>query len=175
MWASSESYNAEKGLESVTSEEAKYPAFYNVSLKSVCLGMTLPGNETRWLRIDASNHTSLSNKTYLNNIFETGDPYLIAKSRAAWKNLVPGSSLQLSCNREGFNVRGDGNELKLRLGIVANQEGNCLTPESFIGFGSNMVSLCNPEVQPISSGNFAACFSDNGKRSVPVFGYILIK
>ena len=95
--------------------------------------------------------------------------------RSKWKALVADSSLQSYCNREGFNIKGDGNELKLRIGILSNQENNCLTPESYLGFGSNMASLCNPEVKPISAGNFAACFADNGEKSLPVMGYILLQ
>lgn len=157
------------------SEEAKFPAFYNMNFKSICLGMQYLDNKIHWMMIDKANHSSISNKTTLKSIFETDMAYVISEGRNAWKSLIDDSSLQPNCNREGFNLRGDGNELKLRIGIVSNQEQNCLTPESFLGFGSNMVYLCNPAIATISAGNFAACFSDNGDKSTPVFGFILIK
>ena len=59
-------------------------------------------------------------------------------SREAWLELVPGSSLQPNCNRVGLNLRPDPanpHGVRVRIGIFANNEPDCITPDSYLGFG----------------------------------------
>ena len=55
-----------------------------------------------------------------------------------WKWLIGSqASLQSYCNKEGFNAVGDNPRLsKARIGITANQENNCGSCDSRIGFGT---------------------------------------
>lgn len=85
--------------------------------------------------------------------------------RETWKSLISGSSLQRHCNREGFNV------LRMaRIGIVANQENDCNSPDSRIGLGT-AGGRCRQNDRN-SAGNEARCSADNGDKSIMVFGYI---
>ena len=68
-------------------------------------------------------------------IFQGGQSEL-KLSREAWLGLLPDSKLQPNCNRNGFNLRKDGNQqILLRLGIMGNNENDCRTPDSFMGVG----------------------------------------
>ena len=88
--------------------------------------------------------------------------------RYKWKSLISGSSLQRYCNREGFNAYNE--YARVRLGLIANQENDCNTPDSFIGLGTyrhgNMGN---------SAGNVASHSPDNGDKNLKVMGYILVR
>ena len=77
--------------------------------------------------------------------------------RAAWLSLIDGSGLLENCNKEGFNVD---LSLKMRLGIAGNNENDCNTCDSFIGFGTrywnNILRGC-------------------GTQNKNAFGYILVQ
>ena len=58
--------------------------------------------------------------------------------RNEWKKLIGAEgSLQLNCNKEGFNAVGTASHhSKARIGYIANQENDCGSCESRIGFGA---------------------------------------
>ena len=104
--------------------------------------------------------------------------YLIAdgKYRASrvgrykWKSLIKGSSMQTNCNKEGFNVRGNPkiNFERARIGLIGNEQNDCLSPDSFLGFGSatkenDVWNTC---------GNSASYTPDNGDKEIKAMGYI---
>ncbi|XP_062500450.1 uncharacterized protein LOC134177687 [Corticium candelabrum] len=65
-----------------------------------------------------------------------------------WRNLLPTSSLQDYCNREGFNTKGtysgySSYHAGARLGFIANNQNNFYTPDSFLGFGTQYRSSRN--------------------------------
>ena len=89
--------------------------------------------------------------------------------RNKWKSLISGSSLQRNCNREGFNVYYSG--IRVRLGILGNQENDCNTPDSYIGLGTHFFRNVGN-----AAGNLAYCCSpDNGHKNLKVMGYILVR
>jgi hypothetical protein len=56
--------------------------------------------------------------------------------KAQWLTLAPMASLQTNCNQQGINNQPAGNNVgRVRLGILANTENNCMTPESAVGLG----------------------------------------
>ena len=82
--------------------------------------------------------------------------------RDTWKALIGSqASLQLNCNREGFNVLG-----KARIGILGNNEDDCNTCDSRLGFGMATSNTC---------GNVASHLPDNGDQNNKAIGYILIQ
>ena len=92
--------------------------------------------------------------------------------RDAWKFLIgPGASLQSNCNREGFNVMPEiSSHAKARIGIIANQENDCQTTDSRIGFGTGgYVDDSN------TCGNEATHDPDNGHKHIKAMGYILVQ
>ena len=64
--------------------------------------------------------------------------------RVTWKRLIGSqASLQRNCNREGFNVLfGNEESSKARIGIVANNENDCYSCDSGIGFGTGAQEGC---------------------------------
>ena len=92
--------------------------------------------------------------------------------RNTWKTLIGSqASLQLNCNREGFNAVADWiNKSKARIGIISNNQNDCMGCNSRIGFGTGG--------QPDDSnacGNEAAHKGDNGKKHIKAIGYVMIQ
>merc|ERR1719167_1465090 len=107
--------------------------------------------KTNWIKIPKS-----ANSLY--SLMKDNVYHPLSLGRKAWKSLIPGeSSLQRNCNREGFNVRDDNNKAKarVRIGIIANQENNCASPDSRIGIGGDG-SYCGQDPGN-SVGNEAKC------------------
>ena len=91
----------------------------------------------------------------------------------AWKKLIgKEASLQKRCNREGFNLKSPNYHSEARIGIISNQEDDCATPDSRIGFGiggyPNGHNTC---------GNVASALydPDNGGKDITAMGYILVQ
>ena len=98
--------------------------------------------------------------------------------RDEWKKLVgPQASLQNNCEREGFNAKGDTRFYlsKARIGIIGNQENNCNSPDSRIGFGTGGEGLPSTQYGENTCGNEAHWSSDNGDTSIRAMGYILVQ
>ena len=159
-WTNNATYNADNGLKSFAEEEAKFPAFSKIKFEAVCVGMTFSGM-TKWLRINITRDSLL-------HIFKPGIYIATYLGRTAWKNIIDQSSLQRNCNKEGFNVmRGNNNVIVARIGYMANNENECNSPDSAIGFG--MWGHWK------SCGNNARVHVDNGERANAAFGYIMIQ
>ena len=92
--------------------------------------------------------------------------------RNAWKSLCNGS-LQPYCNRSGFNTYTDGVYFRTRLGIVSNEQNDCSSCDSRLGFGG-VGNNCGCDYYN-SSGNEAFCGTDNGEFHYYAWGYILVK
>jgi hypothetical protein len=88
--------------------------------------------------------------------------------RAAWERLPARGSLQLNCNREGFNVQTT--EANVRIGIVANNQTDCSSCNSWIGFGA-----MGDTTGELACGNVAANTTDNGTRNDALFGYVMVR
>ena len=85
-----------------------------------------------------------------------------------------GSSLQTNCNREGFNVvtvYGDDYWPKVRIGIVSNNQYDCYTCDSRIGFGTG-----GYPGNATSCGNYAnGEYTAEGAANITSMGYILVQ
>jgi len=92
--------------------------------------------------------------------------------RSTWKSLIGSqASLQLNCNKEGFNAAGSGaSNSKARIGILGNQQNDCLTCNSRIGFGTGG----HPD-DSNTCGNAASDNPDNGDKKIKAMGYILVQ
>ena len=92
--------------------------------------------------------------------------------RNEWKKLIGAEgSLQLNCNKGGFNAVGSLSDLsKARIGYIANNENHCDSCNSRIGFGTggspNNSTTCR---------NAATYSPDNGDRNIKAMGYILVQ
>jgi len=92
--------------------------------------------------------------------------------RNRWKTLIGSqASLQLHCNKEGFNTISNTNlDAKARIGIIGNNQNDCSGSESSIGFGSG------GDIDDSNTcGNAAHSGSDNGEKHIKAMGYILVQ
>ena len=92
--------------------------------------------------------------------------------RDTWKALIGSeASLQHNCNREGFNVVSgfEAGHAKARIGLISNNEDDCGTCDSRIGFGTGGFPVYNN-----TCGNAAIGSTDNGDKDIKAIGYILI-
>ena len=98
--------------------EVKTKAYWTVPFQKICIGMKFGGN-FRWIQIQRQ---SLS----LYGMIADGQYRSTQIGRQKWKSLISGSSLQTSCNREGFNVVPDGfptnHHQRVRIGIITNDQ-----------------------------------------------------
>ena len=92
--------------------------------------------------------------------------------RDSWKTLIGSeASLQSDCNKEGFNVLGNkSHHSKARIGIASNNQDDCLSCDSRIGFGTG-----GQFDDSNTCGNEASSYSpDNGAKHIKARGYILV-
>lgn len=88
--------------------------------------------------------------------------------RNTWKSLIGSQgSLQLKCNKEGFNAYMP--YCKARIGIIANNENDCLSADSRIGFGTG-----GAHGPSNTCGNAAKFYPDNGNINLMSMCYILV-
>ena len=107
----------------------------------------------------------------LHSLIADGTYRATSLGRNEWKKLIGAEgSLQLGCNKEGFNVVGSLSDSKARVGYIANNENDCGSCDSRIGFGTGGY----PD-NSITCGNVALHSPDNGNRNIKAMGYILVQ
>ena len=147
--------------------ETKLPTYWNTPFSRICLGMKIIGQQTRFIVI-----TKHANSLY--SLIADGNYRATSLGRNAWKSLLGSSaSLQPNCNKEGFNVVPERflKSPKARIGIVANNQNDCNTPESRIGFGTGGI-----HDDSNTCGNEAAYLPDNARdKHIKAMGYILVQ
>ena len=124
--------------------------------------------DTKWIAIDHE-ASSLFNVIADDNFTATN----ITKSK--WQSLINGSTLQQNCNKEGFNIRrGQSNRRRMyvRIGLVANNETDCNSCNSCIGFGASLTG-CYGYQGKKASGSIHACLPVF--QNIAAFGYILVQ
>ena len=126
-------------------------------------------NVTKWIVI---NHQ----QSPLFNVIKGGEKNKNVE-RNKWLSLMDDSRLQQHCNKKGFNINSlssDSNaHLKVRIGIIANNEDNCDSCESCIGFGT-LVRGCDGEIRKTTCGNIGICGQLDNKNTA-AFGYIFVQ
>ena len=122
------------------------------------------GGQTRFLAIS-------QRASSLYSLIADGRYRATSLGRSAWKSLVPNSSLQPYCNREGFNAKVTNERFSIaRIGITSNQENDCNSPDSRLGFGTGGY----PD-DSSTCGNEAKYGGDNGDRTIKTMGYIFVQ
>jgi hypothetical protein len=174
-WTNKETYAVEDGLEGLNEKQTKLASYWNTPFNKICLGMKVNG-VTKWI---ASNYTANS----LHSVMEDGTFKTTTFGKKAWKSLIDGSYLQKNCNEEGFNTQGDYTfvgtsttlrwSMNIRIGLVANNQNNCGSCNTCIGFGIS-VSGCGDYVRSTACGNITVCYQLNNKNTA-AFGYILVQ
>ena len=164
FWSNKVDFNLPGGKTLFDNHETKLPTYWNTAFSKICLGMKI-GHHTRFIVI-----TKHSNSLY--SLIADGNYRATSLGRNRWKSLMgSSSSLQPNCNKEGFNTVGKySNSPRARIGIIANEQNDCDTPDSRIGFGTggypDNSSTC---------GNQVKHGGDNGDKATKAMGYILVQ
>ena len=128
------------------------------------------GHQLRFIAINRQ-----ANSLYL--LIADGKYRATSLGRKTWKTLIgpliDSASLQYNCNKEGFNAMGsaDGSS-RARIGFLGNNERDCISPDSRIGFGTGGYhddnNTCGNEAINDTS-------SDNRGKHIKAMGYILVQ
>ena len=108
----------------------------------------------------------------LHSLIADGNYSSTSLGRHTWKKLIgQRASLQRNCNKEGFNSRGwYSTRMRARIGIISNEQQDCLSPDSSIGFGMGGL-----DYNDNTCGNAAFYFPDNLDKNIKSMGYILVQ
>ena len=152
MWTNKESFAVKDGLEGLTKKESKLASYWNTPFKKLCLGMAVNG-EIKWMKLD-------NEASSLYGVIADEQFRATSARKATWLSMIAGSNLQENCNVEGFNVREPNSQIKsphrfVRIGFVANNEDDCDTCDSWIGFGDYSIGC--------------------GSNTIRAFGYIFVQ
>ena len=164
LWRNRDDYYLTGGKTLFDNHETKLPTYWNTSFSKICLGMKI-GDQTRFIVL-------LKRANSLYSLIADGNHSATSLGRDTWKSLIGSSaSLQPKCNMEGFNCKSDKNYYgKARIGFLGNDEDNCVSSESRIGFGTGGIhDLSN------TCGNEASFGGDNGDKHIKTMGYILVQ
>ena len=148
-------------------EETKLPSYWETQFSKLCLGMR-NGPSRRFVVIQQS-----ANSLYA--LIADGKYRAASLGRNKWKSLVgPQALLQANCNKEGFNVVCEGSESskfsRARIGIIANEQNDCLTSDSRIGYGTGGL-----QDDSNTCGNEASYLPNNREKHIKAIGYILVQ
>ncbi|XP_073249962.1 uncharacterized protein [Porites lutea] len=165
LWSNNETFNLDGGKTGFDSQETKLPSYWNTSFSKICLGMKINDNQSKFIVINKQ-----ANSLY--SLIADGQYRKTSLGRDKWKSLIGSeASLQKHCNKEGFNaVGGKPSNSKARIGIISNQQNDCASCDSRIGFGTGGKHDKNN-----SCGNEATIDSDNGDKHIKRMGYILVQ
>ena len=161
-WSNKVDFNLPGGKTGLDTHETKLPTYWNTPFNKICLGMKI-GQQFKSVVI---NHQARS----LYSLIADGKYRATSLGRNAWKKLIGSrASLQTNCNKEGFNTLCGGGG-RARIGIVGNNENDCNSCDSRIGFGTagyfDDSNTC---------GNEALAGGDNGDQHIKAMGYILVQ
>jgi len=112
------------------------------------------------------------NANSLYSLIADGQYRATSLGRNTWKTLIGSqASLQRYCNKEGFNTVSVPNTFsKARIGILGNNEYECSSCDSRIGFGTGGYTDDSN-----TCGNEATTGADNGNKHIKAMGYILVQ
>ena len=135
-----------------------------MNFSTICLGMRIGNQSVKFLVIS-------KNGASLYSLIADGRNRSTSLVRDKWKTLIGSeASLQINCNKEGFNAVGDRYDYsKARIGIISNGQNNCGSCNSRIGLGTggkpDDTNTCGNE----------ASHGDKGDKHIKTMGYIFVK
>ena len=99
--------------------------------------------------------------------------------KETWKSLISETLLQENCNLEGLNVQQASiehdNHVKVRIGIVANNQDDCKSCDSCTGFGISIRSCNGYDLTSTSCGTSKAGCGNKPNNNMAAFGHILVQ
>ena len=163
MWTNKKDHNPSAGKTLLDHQETKLPTYWSTPFTKICLAMKI-GHQVNSIVINKQANS-------LHSLIADGNYRSTSLGRHTWKKLIgQQASLQRNCNQEGFNAHGPGHHSKARIGIISNEQNDCSSPDSRIGFGTSGYPEDN------TCGNSAALHQpDNGSKNIKAMGYILVQ
>ena len=162
-------YNTSAGMTGFDGLETMLPTYWNTSFSKICLGMK-NGEQINFIVINKT-------ATSLYSLIADGKFRPTSLGRNKWKMLLGvNASLQRNCNKEGFNPACTGwsasNNARARIGILGNEQNDCVTCDSRIGFGTGG----HPDLSN-TCGNVAGSGweADNGYKFIKTIGYVFVQ
>ena len=145
-------------------KETKMPTYWSTPFSKICLGMTVD-QQTNFVVIDQQ-------ASSLYSLIADGQYRATSLGRDKWKSLIGSeASLQQNCNKEGFNAQsGSETYAKARIGFLSNNQNDCNSCDSRIGFGTAGL----PDDHN-TCGNEADSTGDSGEKHIKALGYILVQ
>ena len=145
-------------------KETKMPTYWSTPFSKICVGMMVD-QQTNFFVIDKR-----ANSLY--SLIADGQYRNTSLGRDTWKSLIGSeASLQGVCNREGFNTVCE-NGQKARIGILSNNENDCNSCDSRIGFGAAGFPDDHNTCGNAADGRFSP---DNGDKHIKALGFILVQ
>ena len=110
------------------------------------------------------------------SLIADGNHRRTSQARDTWKSLIGSkASLQHNCNREGFNAKSFSEQVnsnKARIGILSNNENECQSCDSRIGFGTGGY----PDDSNTCGNEALAMYeADNSDKHIKAMMYILVQ
>jgi len=165
IWTNNDTFNIRGGETIFDAQETKLATYWDTPFTKICLGMKIHGEDN--INFLVINQVADS----LYSLIADGEHRATSLGRATWKTLIGSqASLQINCNMEGFNARSlrDFNS-RARIGVVTNNQDDCRTCDSRIGFGSGGY----PEDS--NTCGQAAQKGDNGSKFVKAMCYLFVR
>ncbi|KAL9953449.1 hypothetical protein ACROYT_G040870 [Oculina patagonica] len=164
LWSNKINFNLPGGKTGFDTQETKLPTYWNTHFSKICLGMRL-GHQIKFIVINKHANS-------LHSLIADGNYRATSLGRNTWKTLLGSqASLQRNCNKEGFNAVGnDYPHARARIGILGNNENDCASCDSRIGFGTG-----GKHDNTNTCGNEAIASPDNGNKHMKAMGYILVQ
>ena len=163
-WSDKNEYNTTGGETGFDLQQTKLPTYWKTSFSKICLGMKI-GQQMKFTVINKQANS-------LHSLIADGQYRSTSLGRNTWKKLIGSqASLQYECNKEGFNAAGSNqNFSKARIGFLGNNENDCNSTDSRIGFGTGGKSDDSN-----TCGNEATWSPDNGDKHIKAMCYILVQ
>ena len=163
-WSNKNEYNLRGGETGFDRHETKLPTYWNTSFSKICLGMKI-GQKIKFIVINKQ-----ANSLY--SLIADGKYRSTTLGSKTWKTLIGSeASLQSNCTKEGLNaVCSSSDHSKARIGILGNNQIECSTCDSRIGFGTG-----GDHDDSNTCGNQATHSPDNGDKHIKAMGYILVQ
>ena len=166
LWTNRVEYLPKNGLSGFDDSETKLSTFYKTPFDKICLGMK-QDNKLRFFALNVSARS-------LYSLIADGKFRQTKVTKSAWEGLLAKKGrLQNNCNQQGFNVFN-----YVRIGIRSNQENDCKTCDSWIGFGGDNTPYAEKKYGENTCGNFAdGRWMKNGLKGAneKLMGYILVQ
>ena len=161
-----DTFNVAGGETVFDTQETKLTTYWDKPFSKVCVGMKIIGEENiNFLAIN-----TVADSLY--SLIADGQYRATSLGRNKWKTLIGSqASLQSNCNMEGFNaVCSHAPNSKAKLGFLANNQNDCHSCDSRIGFGTGG----SPD-DFNTCGNTASYSPDNGNKFIEAMGYIFVR